>query len=185
MQNTGPSKSRVLCFLFITVFFSLILYLKSGWVAETQAGIAVFSLLSLISLWILYIDTKRKVIINKAIDQIQVHEMTLLGRERRSSYPLSEFAYVRSIITPGRSAVNCVELVTAGENWGLVVSSFSPKGGPRFFSLITETESPNAETLCKAIADYTLLPNKGFQGHAYCKTHIRSRNEQSYFEKHL
>lgn len=172
-------------FLFITVFFSLILYLKSGWVAETQAGIAVFSLLSLISLWILYIDTKRKVIINKAIDQIQVHEMTLLGRERRSSYPLSEFAYVRSIITPGRSAVNCVELVTAGDNWGLVVSSFFPKGGPRFFSLITETESPNAETLCKAIADYTLLPNKGFQGHAYCKTHIRSRNEQSYFEKRL
>lgn len=184
-QNTGPSTVRAFCFLFITGFFSLILYLKSGWSAQMQAGIAVFFLLSFISLWMLYIDTKRKIIINKAIDQIQVHEMTLLGRQIRSSYTLSEFAYVRSIITPGRGALNCVELVTATENWGLVIASFSPKGGQRFFSLVTERENPKAEALSKAIADYALLPNKGFQGHAHCNMHIQIRNEQSYFEKHF
>ncbi len=99
-----------------------------------------------------------------------------------SCYPLSDFSYIRSFITRGKFAVNCVELVTQSDNWGLIVSSFLPSGGHKFFSLVSETENKKAKNLCETLANYTLLSNKAFQEYQFCKTPIESKNESSFIK---
>ncbi|HYN55051.1 MAG TPA: hypothetical protein VES38_10140 [Methylotenera sp.] len=175
-------KLIVPCLFFMFLFFSLISYLKSSWSNQTQAVTTTFFFISLFSFWALYIQSKRKVVINKTNDQIQVYETTFWGKENISSYSLSNFAYIRSFITFGRGAVNCVELVTDTGNWGLIISSFLPSGGQKFFSLVTESENPKAKNLCETIASYISLPNMGFQGHELCKTQIKNQNESTFIK---
>lgn len=176
-QNNERLKQKAPMLLFVFAFFSAVSYLKAGWSNQTQIVIIIFSLILLFSYWVLHIQSKRKVVINKLKDQIHVYETKFFGSTKKTSYAISDFSYIRSFITHGKGAVNCVELVSQTGNWGLVISSFLPAGGENFFSLGTETESAKAKALCEAIADYTLLSNEGFLGHDFLKTPIESKNK--------
>jgi hypothetical protein len=170
------------CLFIMFLFLSLTSYLKDSWSSQTQTVTTIFFLISLFGFWFLYVQSKRKVVINKTNNQIQVYEKTLWGKENLSYYPLSDFAYIRSFITHGKFAVNCVELVTQSDNWGLIVSSFLPSGGNKFFSLVSETENKKAKNLCESLTNYTSLPHKAFQGHQFCKTPIESKNESTFIK---
>lgn len=165
-----------LCFSFFT--FSS--YMKSGFSTETLAILGLGALLLIFGGWHQYLISKRQVLINKLTSQIQITEFSFFGTPKHLTYPLSDFSSVQSYITRGKGARNIVELLTTDGNRGLMLSSFFPCSGKKFWSLETETENPEAALLASKVSAFITIKNIGFVGHKFATNQIGIENNAKF-----
>jgi hypothetical protein len=85
---------------------------------------------------------------------------------------LDDFSSVQSYISRGKGARNIVELVTTDGNRGLVLSTFYPCGGKKFWSLQIEIENPEAALLASKVSEFITIKNVGFIGHKFVTNQI-------------
>lgn len=126
---------------------------------------AVFISLAGLLYWVKLIQRHRLCEITMLANQVTIHSISPVFLPRHKYYPLDQFGYVRSFITPGSFPCNRVELVTKAGGEALLVAWFVPSNSARsFWSLPTVTESPKAALTRKAISNQCGLIDHGFQG---------------------
>jgi hypothetical protein len=182
-QNKGKFKAIIPIVWFTFSFFAFFHFLASGWSYQEGITYLLLALFLLALSWGQYTNTRRKVLINKTTNEVIVYEITFFGRNITKSYSLNQFSSVRSFISPGKGAVNIVELATTGGYFGLELSSFLPSSGGPFFSILNEVENPKAEALRIAVCEITGLTNLGFVGHKFFSCPIESKIESPFFSK--
>ena len=146
--------------------------MNSGFSTQTQAllGFGVFFLV--FGGWHQYLDSKRQVLINKLTSQIELTEFSFLGKSKHTTYSLDDFSSVQSYISRGKGARNIVELVTTDGNRGLLLSSFFPCCGKKFWSLDIETENSEAALLASKVTEFIKIKNMGFIGHKFVTSQL-------------
>jgi len=176
-QNKSALKA-ILAMVFS--FFTFSSYLQSGFSSQTQAllGLGVFFLV--FGGWHQHLISKRQVLINKLTSQIEITEFSFFGTLKHITYSLSDFSSVQSYITRGKGARNIVELVTTDGNRGLLLSSFLPCGGKKFWSLEIETENPEAAQLASKVSEFMKIKNTGFIGHKFVTNQIGIGNNAKF-----
>lgn len=179
-QNKSALKTILAMVFFVFAFFTFSIYLESGFSSQTQAllGLGVFFLV--FGGWHQYLISKRHVLINKLTSQIEITEFSFFGTPKHITYSLSEFSSVQSYITRGKGARNIVELVTTDGNRGLLLSSFFPCGGKKFWSLEIETENPEAALLASKVSEFIKIKNTGFIGHKFVTNQIGIENNAKF-----
>jgi hypothetical protein len=151
----------------IATLFCVVSFLQSGWSQQTQITVPVLLIVAVTGSWSLYVQSNRVVHINKTYSEVRVEEMTFFGKILTHVYPLNQFAAICSYISPGRGAMNVVELAEKGGVNGLALCSFPPSAPGKFWSLSAESENPKANALAAEVAEFLALPNMGFIGHRF------------------
>lgn len=179
-QNKSALKANVAIVFLVFVFFTFSIYLKSGFSTQTQALLGLGTFFLFFGGWNYYLVSKKQILINKLTLQIKVTELSLFGTPKHITYSLGNFSSVRSYITRGKGARNIVELVTTDGNRGLALSSFSPCGGKKFWSLEIETENPEAALLASKVSEFIKIKNMGFIGHKFATSPIDIENNAKF-----
>jgi hypothetical protein len=165
----GTLKTKPVLLLAILLCFTVTSYLAKGLNALTLALSLLTVLLTTGGCWRIYLASKNKILINKTTRQIHVTRYTIFGSRQQQSYPVMYFGAIRSYISLGPGARNVVELVTNDGHGSLHLSSFTPRGGKRFWSVQVETEHPDAAQLVSSVANFIAVQNLGFVGHHFAK----------------
>lgn len=164
----------------VFAFFTFSSYLKFAFSTQTQALLGLTIFFTVWGVWSLYISSKRRVLIDKLTSQIQITEISFFGTQKHNTYSLGDFSSVQSYITHGKGARNIVELVTRDGNRGLLLSSFLPSGGKKFWSLEIETENQEAALLASKVSEFITVKNLGFVGHKFATTQIGIENNANF-----
>ncbi|RYF01899.1 MAG: hypothetical protein EOO32_02060 [Comamonadaceae bacterium] len=119
-----------------------------------------------IETWRQFLKSQRAVVIDKVTDLVKVHTVSIWGRRRSASYPLSRFRFVASYITPGKNPVNYLELLSHSGGEALPLREFAPVFGKTPFLSLSGNLQENAEAavLRQRVASYAGLEDRGFIG---------------------
>ncbi|MGP1716811.1 MAG: hypothetical protein ACTS9Y_06485 [Methylophilus sp.] len=173
----GALKAQPVLLLVTLLFVTMANYLGKGFNAVTQTLSFVTLMLATYVIWRAYIASKKQILINKASKQIEVTTYTFFGGRQKRRYPVMYFGAIRSYISLGHRARNVVELITNDGTGSLPLSSFTPKGGKKLWTVQIETENPAAADLVISVANLIPVQNLGFVGHHFEKTPVEKERD--------
>ena len=182
-QNKSALRAMPTIIFLVFAFFTFSSYLRSAFSAQTQTLLAFTIFFTVLGAWSQYVSSKRQVLINKLTSQIEITEFSVFGARKHNTYSLNSFGSVHSYITHGKGARNIVELVTTDGNRGLLLSSFLPSGGEKFWSLEIETENPEAALLASEVSGFITIKNLGFIGHKFFTNQIGIENNAKFISR--
>lgn len=116
--------------------------------------------------WNAYQDYKKEVKLNKKTRTVNVMKVSFFGKVTVNTYHLDEFKGIRSYLRrSGKSNTNIVDLVFVDSDRGLMLSSFAPSSGKKFFTLkASHLENEKATELRRTVSNFTGLADIGFLG---------------------
>lgn len=117
-----------------------------------------------IRVWVEVVRGRRVAEIDAESGRVLIHSVSLLLRQKTSSFALTEFGSVRSYMTPGEFSKNVLELVTTAGGEALLLAWFNPGADKRKWLIPGEIESSEATKLRASISNEFGLRDDGFLG---------------------
>jgi hypothetical protein len=147
--------------LFIPLWFLKVMPLDGIRISQLGFPLAMLSLIAF-CIWIEVVRGRRTAVVDGENGRVLIQTVSLLLRQKTTTFALSEFGSVRSYITPGRGSKNVVELVTVAGGEALLLAWFYPGVDKRKLFFPGETESIKAKNLRTDISKVAGLRDDGF-----------------------
>lgn len=150
------------CWMSVGCWFVYLWVVAGIYLRKEELAFLWLAPLLIIFTWRQFAESRRRVEIDPGVGQISIYELAFFAGKTTHTYPLSQFAAVRSVVTSalmGRNFENRVELLIKGKQQGLLLETYPPAA----IGELLYCENPEAEKLRNLVADWTGVTNLGYQ----------------------